>query len=56
MRGSVDCSEELYFGSPSFLISAGGQPTDFAYRADVPLPTSVLVGAEDHRGVVAPTT
>ena len=65
LRGSQDCSEELYFGSPSFLISAGGQPTDLAYRASVPLPASLLAGflkddgrhpgQEDDRGVVVPT-
>lgn len=33
-----DSTDELYFGSPSYLISAGGHPTHFAYTASIPFP------------------
>ncbi|HEX6795050.1 MAG TPA: choice-of-anchor D domain-containing protein [Casimicrobiaceae bacterium] len=41
-------NDELYFGSPSYLLSAGGHPADYAYTADVPFPLSLITG--EHPG------
>jgi hypothetical protein len=38
LDGFNDANDELYFGSPSYLISAGGHPTHFSYTADIPFP------------------
>jgi len=46
--GFNDSNDELYYGSPSFLISAGGHPTHNAYTGDLSFPVSLLVG--DHPG------
>jgi hypothetical protein len=45
LDGAQDTNVELYAGSPSYLISAGGRQTLPAYTADVPFPISVLVGS-----------
>jgi HYDIN/CFA65/VesB-like, Ig-like domain len=37
-----DSNDELYFSSPSYLISAGGHGTHYAYTADVPFPISLF--------------
>jgi hypothetical protein len=35
-------ADEIYAGSPSYLITAGGHPTDFAYRADIGVESYLL--------------
>src|SRR5712692_204879 len=56
---NTDCNDELYFGSPSYLIAAGGHPTDYAYRADIPFPISLITGShpgsKDDLGAAVPT-
>jgi hypothetical protein len=37
-----DSNDELYYGSPSFLISAGGHPTHNAYTGDVSFPLDLV--------------
>lgn len=58
--GFQDSNDELYAGSPSYLISAGGHPTHNAYTADVPFPISVITGShpgkDDDLGVAVATT
>jgi hypothetical protein len=58
--GFQDSNDELYAGSPSYLISAGGHGTHNAYTADVPFPISVVRGShpgeDDDLGVPVATT
>src|SRR5260370_14520805 len=67
LSGSTNVNDELYFRSPSYLISAGGHPSDYAYAADFPFPISLIVDAlgvvgvnliskSDDLGVAVPTT
>ena len=43
--GSGEYADELYAGSPSYLISAGGRPTTYSARADVKVPVQVAFDA-----------
>ena len=61
--GFADTNEELYFGSPSFLLSAGGRPAHYAYTATVPFPIDLFPfvggrhpGSQVDIGAVVPTT
>ena len=60
LSGSMNSNDELYFRSPSYLISAGGHPTDYAYVADIPWPISLIIGSfsgqDDDLGVATATT
>jgi hypothetical protein len=49
-------SFELYASSPSYLISAGGIPTDYAYRASAFSGLAHIKGDEADLGVALPTT
>ena len=52
-----DTADELYAASPSFLISAGGHPTNSAYKPVVL--TGILdspIGGDADRGLAMPTT
>jgi hypothetical protein len=67
LSGSSNVNDELYFRSPSYLISAGGHPNDYAYTSDIPFPLSLVTDAlgvvgvnvvskDDDLGVAVPTT
>ena len=43
--GNDEYTDELYAGSPSYLIAGGGRPTTYCYPADVKAPAQVLVDA-----------
>jgi hypothetical protein len=43
--GRGEFADELYAGSPSYLISAGGRPTTYVYRADVKVGAQALLDA-----------
>jgi hypothetical protein len=57
--GFHDSNDELYFGSPSYLISAGGHTTHYAYTADLPVPLNLIPGVNSgddvDKGVAVPT-
>jgi hypothetical protein len=36
-------ADELYYGSPSYWISAGGHPTDYAYTLSVNAPVAAII-------------
>jgi hypothetical protein len=37
-------ADEIYAGSPSYLITAGGHPVSYCYRGDVKVPLQILIG------------
>jgi len=43
--GNGEFADELYAGSPSYLITAGGHPTTYCYHADLQLPAQAVVAA-----------
>lgn len=43
--GNGEFGDELYAGSPSYLITAGGRPTSFCYRADIQVGGQALLVA-----------
>ena len=43
--GNSEYADELYAGSPSYLISAGGRATSYCYRADIKAAAEVIVAA-----------
>lgn len=53
-------NDELYFGSPSYLLSAGGHPTQYSSTADLPFPFSLIFGKHPGReadlGIAVHTT
>jgi hypothetical protein len=57
--GFKDSNDELYFGSPSYLIVAGGHTTHYAYTADLPFPLNLIPlispGDDTDKGVAVPT-
>jgi hypothetical protein len=52
-RDSTEVVDELYSGSPSYLITAGGHPTDYAYVAATPIG---YFGISSDLGAAMPTT
>ena len=59
LDGFHDSNDELYYGSPSYLISAGGHTTHYAYTADAPFPLSLVPfdrGKSADQGFAPPTT
>jgi len=51
--GAGEYAEELYAGSPSYLISAGGRPTGFCYP--ITLPGYPPFGSQSDLGLAMPT-
>ena len=43
--GNGEFGNELYAGSPSYLITAGGRPTSFCYRADIQVGGQAILAA-----------
>jgi hypothetical protein len=59
---NTGCNDELYFASPSYLIAAGGLPTEYAYKATIPFPLDTVAdilgietGKSDDLGQEVPT-